>query len=41
MEEGVTLSNGRVLKKGEIIHLTHGVAFIIGNTKFSYIEKDK
>ena len=41
MEEGVTLSNGRALKKGEIIHLTHGVAFIIANTKFSYIEKDK
>jgi hypothetical protein len=41
LEEGVGLINGRTLKKGESIHLQHGTSFFIGNTKFTYIEKDK
>jgi hypothetical protein len=41
LESGVRLGSGRLLKKDEVIHLPHGTAFIIGNTKFTYIEKDR
>ncbi len=41
IDEGTSLSNGRTLKVGEVINLTHGTSFIIGNTKFTYVEKDK
>ncbi|HOY32283.1 MAG TPA: hypothetical protein PKW80_10425 [Bacteroidales bacterium] len=41
ISEGTILGSGRTLKVGDIIHLTHGTSFIIGNTKFTYVEKDK
>ena len=41
LDEGVGLVNGRLLRKGESVHLQHGTAIFIGNTKFTYIEKDK
>ena len=34
-------SNNWPMKKGEIMPLTHGTSFSIGNTKFTYIEKDR
>jgi hypothetical protein len=41
LENGATLGNGRALRKGEIILLSHGITFKIGNTDFTYIEKDR
>ena len=42
MTEGTTYGNeNRVLKSGDSILLVHGSTFTIGNTKFTYIEKDK
>jgi hypothetical protein len=41
LDEGVSLINGRPLRKGDSIHLQHGTDIFIGNTKFTYIEKDK
>lgn len=42
LTEGTTFGNEqRVLKEGDSILLVHGSCFTIGNTKFTYIEKDK
>lgn len=41
LENGTFLGNGRALRKGEIILLTHGTTLKIGNTEFTYIEKDR
>ena len=42
LTEGTTYGNeNRVLKSGDSILLVHGSTFTIGNTKFTYIEKDK
>lgn len=42
LTEGTTTGNEqRVLKEGDSILLVHGSSFTIGNTKFTYIEKDK
>ena len=42
LTEGTTYSDEqRVLKEGDSILLVHGSSFTIGNTKFTYIEKDK
>ncbi|MBO6026744.1 MAG: hypothetical protein J6P73_05810 [Bacteroidales bacterium] len=42
LTEGTTYGNeNRALKEGDSILLTHGSTFTIGNTKFTYIEKDK
>ena len=42
LTDGTTYGNEqRVLKEGDSILLSHGSCFTIGNTKFTYIEKDK
>jgi hypothetical protein len=42
LTDGTTYGNEqRVLKEGDSILLSHGSSFTIGNTKFTYIEKDK
>ena len=42
LTEGTTYGDEqRVLKEGDSILLVHGSSFTIGNTKFTYIEKDK
>jgi hypothetical protein len=42
LTEGTTFGDEqRVLKEGDSILLVHGSHFTIGNTKFTYIEKDK
>ena len=42
LTDGTTYGNEqRVLKEGDSILLSHGSTFTIGNTKFTYIEKDK
>ena len=40
LEEGVTYDDGRPLPVGKEIWLYHGRSFTVGNTKFTYIEKD-
>ena len=40
LEEGVTLRDGKPLPVGKEVLLYHGKAFTIGNTTFTYIEKD-
>lgn len=40
LEEGVTLKDGKPLDVGKEIWLYHGKSFTIGNTTFTYIEKD-
>lgn len=40
LEEGVTLKSGKPLPVGKILWLYHGKSFTIGNTTFTYIEKD-
>lgn len=40
LEEGVTVDDGKPLDVGKEIWLYHGKSFTIGNTKFTYIEKD-
>jgi hypothetical protein len=40
LEEGVTLKDGKPLAVGKEIWLYHGKSFTIGNTTFTYIEKD-
>lgn len=42
ISDGVKVgSNSYPMKKGETMLLTHGTCFEIGNTKFTYIEKDR
>ncbi len=42
LTEGTTYGDEhRILKEGDTILLVHGSHFTIGNTKFTYIEKDK
>ena len=42
LTEGTTVGNEqRVLKEGDSFLLVHGSCFTVGNTKFTYIEKDK
>ena len=42
LTEGTTIGDeNRVLKQGDSILLDHGASFTIGNTKFTYVEKDK
>lgn len=42
LTDGTTMGpEHRPLKAGESILLVHGQTFVIGNTKFTYIEKDK
>ncbi|MBR4148015.1 MAG: hypothetical protein IKU00_09065 [Bacteroidales bacterium] len=42
LTDGTTYGNEqRVLKEGDSFMLSHGSSFTIGNTKFTYIEKDK
>lgn len=42
LTEGTTIGDEqRVFKEGDSILLVHGSSFTIGNTKFTYIEKDK
>ena len=33
--------NGQTLEEGSVVRLSHGDAFTIGATTFTYIEKDK
>ena len=40
IEEGVTVDHGKPLGIGDDIWLYHGRSFTIGNTTFTYIEKD-
>ncbi len=40
LEEGVTVDEGKPLPVGKEVWLYHGKSFTIGNTKFTYIEKD-
>ena len=40
LEEGVTVGDGKPLAVGKEIWLYHGKSFSIGNTTFTYIEKD-
>jgi len=35
------LANGQMLQKNQTILLHHGTEFTIGNSLFTYIEKDK
>ena len=42
LTDGTTVGNEqRVLKEGDSFLLVHGSCFTVGNTKFTYIEKDK
>lgn len=41
LEDGTFLSNGQMLQKNQVILLTPGTEFTIGNSLFTYIEKDK
>lgn len=40
LEDGVTVKNGKPLEVGKSMWLYHGKSFTIGNTTFTYIEKD-
>lgn len=40
-EDGVTCANDKPLHEGDYLRLYHGVKFRIGNTDFTYVEKDK
>lgn len=39
--EGIVVNGNRELKVGQKLNLAHGIAFTIGKTTFTYIEKDK
>jgi hypothetical protein len=41
LEDGTFLSNGQMLQKNQVVLLSPGTEFTIGNTLFTYIEKDK
>ena len=41
LADGTLLANGQMLHKNQSILLTHGTEFTIGNSLFTYIEKDK
>lgn len=41
LEDGTLLANGQMLQKNQTILLNHGTEFTIGNSLFTYIEKDK
>lgn len=41
LSDGTKLSNGQLLQKNQVILLSHGTEFTIGNSLFTYIEKDK
>ena len=41
LADGTLLSNGQMLQKDQAILLHHGTEFTIGNTLFTYIEKDR
>lgn len=41
LSDGTRLPSGQLLPKGHNILLNHGTEFTIGNTLFTYIEKDK
>ena len=41
LTDGTRLPNGQVMQQGHTILLNHGTEFTIGNTLFTYIEKDK
>lgn len=41
LEDGTFLSNGQMLQKNQVVLLTPGTEFTIGNSLFTYIEKDK
>lgn len=41
LADGTRLPSGQVMEKGQTILLNHGTEFTIGNTLFTYIEKDK
>lgn len=41
LEDGTLLANGQMLQKNQTILLHHGTEFTIGNSLFTYIEKDK
>lgn len=41
LAEGTRLSSGQMLPKNQVIFLSHGTEFTIGNSTFTYIEKDK
>lgn len=41
LEDGTRLANGQMLQKNQTILLHHGTEFTIGNSLFTYIEKDK
>ena len=40
LEEGVTVNDGKPLPVGKEEWLYHGKSFTVGNTTFTYIEKD-
>ena len=40
LEEGVTIEDGKPLPVGKEVWLYHGKSFSVGNTTFTYIEKD-
>ena len=40
LEDGVTLKDGKPLLVGQEVLLYHGKSFTVGNTTFTYIEKD-
>lgn len=40
LEEGVTIDDGKPLPVGKEVWLYHGKSFTVGNTTFTYIEKD-
>lgn len=41
LAEGTRLANGQMLSPNQVILLSHGSEFTIGNSTFTYIEKDK
>lgn len=41
LSDGTRLPSGQIMQTGQSILLNHGTEFIIGNTLFTYIEKDK
>lgn len=41
LSDGTRLANGQFLQKNQVILLSHGTEFTIGNSLFTYIEKDK
>lgn len=41
LTDGTRLANGQMLSANQVILLTHGSEFTIGNSTFTYIEKDK